>query len=110
YFPHVVSKGIQNSEKVQIKHNFDIGTFNWEARYSDYEKYISEGIINEIILINGYISISQKSFQEIYNNIIENAIRHGFTEKNKKYKIEINISCTEDSSSICFSFRNNGNP
>lgn len=110
YFPYVVSKGIQSSENIQIEYNFDIGTFNWEARYTDLEKYTKDGIIDEIILYNGYIDISQKSFQEIYNNIVENAIRHGFTEKNKKYKIDIAISCLEDSSSICFSFRNNGNP
>ncbi|WP_373495504.1 ATP-binding protein, partial [Aquiflexum sp.] len=109
YFPGVMAKGPQSTEHFEIKHVWDIGTFINEI-VGDYDKFITESVVENFILHNGYINISKNSFQEIYNNIIENAIRHGFTDRTKKYKIEITISCTEDSSSICFSFRNNGDP
>lgn len=54
------------------------------------------------------ISFSKSAFKEVFNNIIENAKRHGFKESNENYIIE--ISLTIQDSSVILEFLNNGLP
>lgn len=54
------------------------------------------------------ISISKNDFEEIYNNLLENAIKHGFVDKTKSYIFRIYISYIDDFLEI--SFMNNGKP
>ncbi|WP_026810950.1 N-6 DNA methylase [Arenibacter latericius] len=54
------------------------------------------------------IKISQNDFEEIYNNILENAIAHGFVDENKSYIFRISIGYLKDFIEIYF--ENNGKP
>lgn len=54
------------------------------------------------------ISISKNDFEEIYNNILENAINHGFVDKSKSYIFRITIAYIDDFLEI--NFVNNGKP
>lgn len=54
------------------------------------------------------ISISKNDFEEIYNNILENAIKHGFVDKSKSYIFRISIAYIDDNVEIYFV--NNGKP
>ncbi|SIQ93011.1 N-6 DNA methylase [Maribacter ulvicola] len=54
------------------------------------------------------ISISKNDFEEIYNNILENSINHGFVDDNKKYILRITIAFIDDFLEI--NFENNGKP
>lgn len=56
------------------------------------------------------ISISRKSFIELLENVVGNAVRHGFTDDNRKdYKILVTLSETDDK--YCrIDIANNGNP
>lgn len=54
------------------------------------------------------INISKNDFEEIYNNILENAINHGFVDKNKSYVFRVTIAYIEDLLEI--NFINNGKP
>lgn len=57
-----------------------------------------------------YISFSRKDFLQLYNNILENAIRHGFTDKNRKYKFRIEAGFRGNPGKAVISFMNNGRP
>jgi sensor histidine kinase regulating citrate/malate metabolism len=46
----------------------------------------------------------------MFNNIFENAVRHGFTDKTKKYKFLIEVRFDTELSKTVISFSNNGNP
>lgn len=52
--------------------------------------------------------VSRKEFYELFNNVIENASRHGFVNKNKKYLINILLTANLAKSTILISFENNG--
>ena len=54
------------------------------------------------------INISKNDFEEVYNNLLENAISHGFVDKKKSYTFRISISYIDDFLEI--SFMNNGKP
>lgn len=56
------------------------------------------------------IRISRKSFIELLENVISNAVRHGFTDDNRcDYKVLITLSMTKDG--FCrIDIANNGNP
>lgn len=56
------------------------------------------------------IEFSRLNFIEMYNNIFENAVRHGFTDKTKKYKFLIEVRFDPELSKTVISFSNNGNP
>ncbi len=56
-----------------------------------------------------YINFSRKDFLQLYHNILENAIRHGFTDKNRKYKFRIEGSFRGNPGKAVISFMNNGN-
>ncbi len=52
------------------------------------------------------ISISKNDLEEIYNNILENAINHGFIDKSKSYVFRISVAYIEGFLEI--NFENNG--
>ena len=54
------------------------------------------------------ISISKNDFEELYNNILENAINHGFVDDTKMYIFRISIAYIDDKVEIYF--QNNGKP
>lgn len=56
---------------------------------------------------NPKITVSKRSFKELFNNIIMNASKHGFI-KNRQHQININISIKEGKLNL--TFLNNGKP
>lgn len=54
------------------------------------------------------ISISKNDFEEIYNNILENARNHGFVDDSKKYLFRVTVAYVDDFVNIFF--ENNGKP
>ncbi len=59
-------------------------------------------------LENLMISFSKKDLKELLNNVVENAVRHGFTDKDKFYKIIVDIRIDDDM--VILTIKNNGNP
>ncbi len=55
------------------------------------------------------ISFARKNFEELFNNILGNAERHGFTEKDKKYKVKVSLYYDESEKKVRVTFENNGN-
>ena len=85
-------KGIQND-------NFDIEIF-----------FDKDSFIVEDFEINPIIKFSNLDFFELYNNILENAILHGFTDSSKKYLFKIEIKFDQELEKLVISFLNNGKP
>lgn len=85
-------KGIQH-DLFDIDFFYDVDTF-----ISDDEE------------LKPIIKFSKFDFFELYNNILENAILHGFTDTSKKYLFKIEIKYDRDLSKIVISFLNNGKP
>jgi signal transduction histidine kinase len=56
--------------------------------------------------IKPLISISKNDFEELYNNILENAIKHGFIDESKSYIFRVTIAYVDDLLEI--NFENNG--
>ncbi len=56
---------------------------------------------------NPKVSVSKRSFKELFNNIIMNASKHGFDEK-RQYLININVTIKEGKLNV--SILNNGKP
>jgi len=54
------------------------------------------------------IIFSAKELKELINNVVENAVRHGFTAKDKFYKIVFDISVDEETAIL--TIKNNGVP
>lgn len=54
------------------------------------------------------ISISKNDFEEIYNNLLENAMNHGFLDEKKKYIFRVSIAYIDGYVEI--NFVNNGKP
>lgn len=52
------------------------------------------------------IEISKRDFEELYNNLFENAIKHGFTEKVTGYVFRYSVSIEQ--SKVHIKFENNG--
>lgn len=58
--------------------------------------------------IKPLISISKNDFEELYNNILENALKHGFIDESKSYIFRVTIAYVDDLLEI--NFENNGKP
>jgi type I restriction enzyme M protein len=74
--------------------------------FSIHENF-DEPILNEYGDNNPKISVSKRSFKELFNNIIMNASRHGFVENRQNL---INITVTIKEGKLNVSFLNNGKP
>jgi len=59
-------------------------------------------------VINTYVQVSKKDFEELFNNIIENAEKHGFTEATSGNIIKIIVEL--NGGSLIVRFENNGKP
>lgn len=57
-----------------------------------------------------FVNFSSIDFYELFNNILENAINHGFTDKTKKYTFRIRLEADLGANKLKLSFSNNGNP
>lgn len=54
------------------------------------------------------VKISTNDFEEVYNNLLENARKHGFVDKDKKYIFRITVAYIDQFVQILF--ENNGKP
>lgn len=88
-----IEKGIQNEQL------FEISFFNDENSF-----------INEEDTIVPLIKFSKSDFEELYNNVLENAIAHGFTDTTRKYKFLIELKYDQELNKIVISFLNDGKP
>ena len=71
------------------------------------QENFDEPVLDEYGDNNPKVSVSKRSFKELFNNIIMNASRHGFAEKRQNL---ININVTIKESKLNVSFLNNGKP
>lgn len=97
-----IAQGINNSSQFIIDYNFDRDSF-----YIPIEKGV------ETVYIDPISFISKNDFFILYNNILENAIKHGFKNENRKYKFKVELFCmreNEFSDSLTIIFSNNGIP
>lgn len=88
-----IEKGIQNEQL------FEISFFNDE-----------DSFINEEDSIVPIVKFSKSDFEELYNNILQNAILHGFTDTSRKYRFAIELKFDVELGKIVISFSNNGKP
>jgi hypothetical protein len=88
-----IEKGIQNDQL------FEISPFIDEESFSNGENYIVP-----------MIKFSKSDFEELYNNILQNAILHGFADTSRKYKFAIKLKFDQEINKIVISFSNNGKP
>ena len=72
-----------------------------------FQEQFDEIAFEELGNINPKISISKRSFKELFNNIIMNASKHGFVE-NKEYLIKVNVTIEDEKLKVVF--LNNGKP
>ena len=76
---------------------------------SNWEKSLKEAPENEFIPL--IVNIAPSDFERMVNNIINNAIVHGFTNPNRHdYNILINLTVDSHKGMFQIDFRNNGNP
>jgi type I restriction enzyme M protein len=88
-----IEKGIQNDQLFEISFFIDEDSF-----------------INEEETIVPMIKFSKSDFEELYNNILQNAIVHGFSDNSRKYKLAIELKFDQELNKIVISFSNNGKP
>lgn len=73
-------------------------------------KVDSDSFIESDIEIKPLIKLSESDFFEFYNNIVENAINHGFTADDKHYILLIELLYSLEEKKIVLRFSNNGTP
>lgn len=88
-----IEKGIQNDQLFEISLFIDENSF-----------------VNEEDSIVPMIQFSKSDFEELYNNILQNAILHGFADTSRKYKFAIEFKFDQELNKIVISFSNNGKP
>jgi type I restriction-modification system DNA methylase subunit len=88
-----IEKGIQNDQLFEISPFIDEDSF-----------------INEEETFVPMIKFSKADFEELYNNILQNAIVHGFTDPSRKYKFAIELKYDQELGKIVVSFLNDGKP
>lgn len=90
-----VERGIQK-DNVKINVLVDEESFKF---FEDDEFYVAADV-----------KFSKEGFSEIYNNILENAISHGFIDNNKNYEFNIHLRLDQNKRNVIISFQNNGLP
>lgn len=99
-------RGPQNPNLFEVSINYDHSSFTVPVMHMD-ENLESETQMEEMC---APVEVSIEDFLELYNNIVENAIKHGFTpDPEKKYQIRIDIKC-KNYTHAEISFFNNGTP
>lgn len=97
-----IIQGIDNSSEFKIDY-----TFHKDSFYLPLEKGVDPIYIDPISFI------SRNDFFILYNNLLENAVKHGFTDKYKNYQFKIDLYCIREnifSDSMTIIFSNNGKP
>lgn len=89
-----IEKGFSNPKLFSIDLYIDKNSFQWGE--------LSEESIAP------FVEISKKDFIELYNNLLENAINHGFIDKTKHYTFLISLEGDLGSGIVKISFSNNG--
>ena len=56
------------------------------------------------------VEFSSIDFYELFNNVLENAVKHGFTETTRIYTFRIRLTADLGNGSLIVTFSNNGNP
>lgn len=84
--------------------------FKLDYAYDDSPFIVWDGEEGHDVTIEPVIEISKKAIFEIYNNILENAMRHGFTDNSKNYIFRIELLGSLESNKVQISFSNNGSP
>jgi type I restriction enzyme M protein len=97
--------------KNQGREDDDLFEIEYIFYNESFKIHISED--TKDVYIDPIAYISKADFHIVYNNIIENAIRHGFSKREKKYKFKIELKSSynndfTESATIIFS--NNGKP
>lgn len=98
-------KGQVNPNLFDIDYFFDEQSFQILADTGGEEEEVQD--------LEPLAEVSKKDFFEVYNNILENAICHGFTQPNKKYKFRIELLGAIDrglGKYLTINFLNNGAP
>jgi type I restriction enzyme M protein len=72
-----------------------------------FQESFDELAFEELGNNNPKISISKRSFKELFNNIVMNAAKHGFVEE-KEYLVKIYVTIEDEKLKVSFS--NNGKP
>jgi hypothetical protein len=97
-----IAQGVNNSTQFSIDY-----TFHKDSFYIPLEQGVESMYIDPISFI------SRNDFFILYNNILENAIKHGFTDKGREYEFKVDLYCIREnkfSDSLTIVFSNNGNP
>lgn len=58
--------------------------------------------------VDPIVQISKRNFEELYNNILYNAVNHGFIDLNKKYIFRYEVRIVDNN--VILLFENNGKP
>lgn len=88
-------------QRFDIDYTLDIANFK--------DLFIKQSLNDQTIGVN--LFINQQDLTEVFDNVINNAIKHGFVDESKKdYKIQILVFYIAESSQICINFKNNGAP
>ncbi len=93
-----IAQGNMYNERFKVEFSID---------HKSFQFIDSDGEIGEISPI---VDFSNLDFLELFNNILENAVNHGFTEKSRKYIFRIRLVGDLGASNVILTFSNNGNP
>lgn len=64
--------------------------------------------LNMLKITKPLIYASQKDFEELYNNVLQNAVRHGFLNEDNNYEFRYAVSINDGK--VHIEFMNNGKP
>lgn len=103
---------LTNNRNFQKAETFNVIKFLEECKERGIqEEYFEVEILTDnesLEKMKPLINISKDDLEEVYNNLLRNAIRHGFVDKNKKYIFRIIVSLVNDVLEV--TFENNGKP
>ena len=118
-----VLKIVANVEKVtkMVQHFTDTEKFHSPTTLNVEESikaFIQKKIAKNYELVLEYldegeliINISEEDLHQVFDNLINNAKKYGFTDKKRyDYKVKITVSSSEDEKNVIIHVRNNGIP
>lgn len=79
-----------------------------KGNQSDHFYFIDNSDKDTFIDVDPMVLISKRNFEEMYNNILYNAINHGFIDEKKKYTFRYEVSIVDNN--VVLLFENNGKP
>lgn len=122
-FEHYVSSLVKNVNKVadMVSHFTDNDKFHEaetihvvEALHRYFEGKLPKGYVVYLDVQDEqdlYVSISEQDFHQILDNLLNNAEKYGFVDKERQdYKVKISVSSSEGGEKLIMHIRNNGVP